>query len=269
MANNLPPGAIPKLYRQRNKSGQEVGAWYIRVKGTPVNLRTQDYMKARERAVEAYQGGKREFSDDRYSEQSPPLQLEAVKERLSSGHPVEVQFRDPPKPTQLPQSSGSDDWTSDVSSAASNGIVPDAVIPPFKPPADAPKPPPVVDATVVGEEQTKSSESEAPKDDYTKIDPKMLDSIVKQAAMMAVELQLLGQEWLAARALKIKMGPVPEGHNARVVPAQIWEQWLRTMVPTDLPIPPWLAAPLVLMAMSVPVQLEGATPIKKEPPKDS
>jgi hypothetical protein len=237
MSNHLPPGAIPKLFRQRNKDGKEVGSWYINIQKKPINLRTQDYMKARERAKAAFHEGKRDFSDDRYEVQAllPPIP-------------------EPARPI-LPQNS-SNDWIGDVVNAAGNGLKPE-VFPPDNPPPIETK------ATDSNAEYGTPKPEPPPSDGKTRISPEMIDGIIKQAAAVVTELQIVGQEWLLARWGKIQAGPVSPVHESRTITAGLWEQAIREWIPPELPIPPWLLAPLVCAALTIPVQLEGAKPIKK------
>jgi hypothetical protein len=237
--NTIPPGAIPKLWRQRNNSGNEVGSWYITVKKKPVNLKTKDYMRARERAREAYYNDKRDFPDDRYSETLalPPME----SERPQIAQPV---------------SKPSGDWTSDVVDAAGAGLRPE-VFP-------AGEPPPRVELP------QNSPSSEEKKDDFkiggdgkTRISPEMIAGIIKQMASVLVELQITMQDYLWAKWAKIEAGPVPPTHQSRAVSEELWQQAIREWIPPELPIPAWLLAPLICASLTIPVQLENAKPIKK------
>lgn len=245
MANPLPPGAIPKLYRLRNKDGQEVGAWYVKIKKIPVNLRTQDYFKARDRAKSAVEG-KRDFMDDRYFDETASSSTTSM--------PVEpASHAETKTTTTVPVS----DWTADAVRAAATSITPDEVIPPShrltpmspfdEPPKEAPKEP--EPAKAAGES--------------TQLPPEMLDSLVKQIASMVVELQIHGQEWLAIRWGKFQPGTVAPDSKARELPTAIWEAQVREWLPSDVPLPAWLVAPIICAALTIPIQLEGATPIKK------
>jgi hypothetical protein len=239
MANNLPPGAIPKLFRQRNKTGQEVGAWYCKINKKPVNLRTQDYMKARERAKDAV-NGRRDFPDDRY-------------------------FDDPATPNAAPipkvDENAANDWTTDATRAAAQVVEPDAYFPPGK--APEPEVPPPTDAPKVDAETPKSNE-----DGNTEIPPEMLDGIIKQIAAVTVELQLHAQEYMWIRGVKINPGAVPADSDARKVPQELWERQWKKWMPTNVPIPEWAAAIALTAFMGGMVQFQGATPLPTPPPTD-
>ena len=238
MSNPLPQGAIPKLYRQRNAGGKEIGNWYVRVKTVPINLRTQEYMLARERAREAYYDGKRTFPDER----NPPLlALPPIKEKTAT---VELpQFVSPPTP--------STDWAADVSRAAGEGLKPEVFPPGISPPSATTETP-----------KTESSGATGT-NGQSKISPQMIEGIIKQAASVLVELQIVGQEFLWRRWGKIEPGTVPETHDARKLSTELWEQAIREWIPTDIDIPPWILAPIVCAALTVPVQIDGAKPLKK------
>lgn len=240
MSNPIPPGAIPKLFKLRNADGKEIGNWRINIKQKPVNLRTQDYMLARERARQAFYEGKRDFADERSID--VPL-LTAIPET----------FNRAPIAPDAPKVSG--DWTSDVTAAAGAGLKPEVFPPePTGRPRDAGNP--------IFESPTPIKES-SPNGDKSKISPEMIEGIIKQAAQVLVEIQIQGQEYLWARWGKIQAGKVPENHDSRKIPLELWEQAIREWIPPELPIPPWLLAPIICAAMTVPVQIEGSTPLKK------
>jgi hypothetical protein len=240
MANPLPPGAIPKLYRLRNKTGAEIGAWYVKIDKKPVNLRTQDYMKARERAKLALQG-KRDFTDDRYFDETPQGPTPKVE-----APPV------------------SDDWTMDAHRAATQSAEPESesTSSEYFPPGQAPPPdpPPPTDAPPVNTETPKSDDAGS-----TQIPPEMIEGIVKQIAAMTVELQLHGQEYLWLRWAKIQPGFVPLESDARKVPQELWERQWKKWIPTDVPIPEWAAALILTAFMGGMVQFQGASPLPKPP----
>lgn len=245
MANNLPPGVLPKLWRQRNKGGNEVGAWYITIKKKAVNLRTQVYAVARERAREVYFAGKdaKTFQDERFMEQPAPK---------TDGMPAPVEGQ--------PQPSG--DWTSDVADAAANGLSPDAYTSPQG------KETPLLTAiprTSEDEPKPETPKVDEASEDSTKIPPEMLEGLVKQLAMMLVEGQIAGQQWLAIRFGKFEPGAISAADiSPSIHPAKLWESQIRKWLPTDVPVPEWLAAIILTGMVTIPVQLANAKPLKKE-----
>ncbi len=92
----------------------------------------------------------------------------------------------------------------------------------------------------------------------------MFDGMISQLAEMAVELQLRGQEWIFERYGKVQAGPVPLTSFARTAPQKIWEQQFRKWMPSDVPLPEYLVAPLLCAMLTIPVQIEGMRPLKKE-----
>lgn len=240
MSNTLPEGAIPKLYRQRNKSGQEVGAWWCpKVKGKidkAVNLRTQDYFKARERAKEAL-AGKREFPDDRYFDDSGAPQI-----------PVEQKV------------AASDDWTADATRAARASVEPDAYFSPGEGPTPQTEQAPAPEsAPTVTPETPKVKDGES-----TQIPPEMMSGLISQIANTLVELQLHGQEYLWLRAVKVNPGNVPLESDARKVPAAIWESQLKKWMPMDVPLPEWAVAIILTGVMGGTIQFQGASPLRPD-----
>lgn len=239
--NMLPEGAIPKLYRQRTKDGKEVGAWYCpKVKGKiskPVNLRTQDYFKARERSREAL-NGRKDFPDDRYFD--------------DGGVPK------PPKDAPVV-----DDWAADAQSAAKQSVEPDAYFSPGDQPmaalnAKPASPPAPGGAPAVTPEPPKTTS------EGTQIPPEMMEGFIKQIANTLVELQIHGQEYLWIRAVKVNPGAVPLESDARKIPATIWESQLKKWLPTDIPLPEWVAAIGLTVMMAGTVQFQGATPLRPD-----
>lgn len=245
MSNVIPPGAIPKLWRQRNKDGKEVGSWYIHINKKPINLRSQDYMKARERAREAFYNGKRDFSDDRYVELPALPPMETAQPKIETPR------------------AATGDWTADVVSAAGAGIRPDDVFTPGgAPEAERPKAEPILPQNPFAPSNDNTSKETPKVDGTTFLSPEMIEGFINQAAATMVELQLALQDWVAARWLKIEMGPVPLSHGSRKISEQIWHQAIREMVPENIPLPAWLVAPIATIMLTMPVQLEGAKPLK-------
>lgn len=250
MANNLPPGVLPKLYRQRNAEGKEVGAWYIKVKKKPVNLRTQIYSKARDRARDAFFNQVREFVDDRFYETPAP-------ESPITSPDVEGQGSSGPL----------SDLAADVASAASSGLKPDAYFDatgketplPSAVPEGSERPP--TDAPKVEPESPKPN---APDGDTTHIPPEMFAGMMSTCANLLVEGQLRGQEWMLARGLKMKAATVGPDDMARMIAVKFWQQQLAEWVPQDIPLPKWASAMIAVSTLGLMAQLNGATPIVKE-----
>ncbi len=240
MANPLPQGSIPKLYRIK-KAGKEIGSWQVIIKGKRVNLRTQDYLLARERAREAVTTGNTTFSDD-------------SREQLALS-PMPTRSESPP-PSQ--SSGGSDDWISNLANAAASiEGQPDA-------PQPTPQSEPVTPDGYAEPFQKTDEPADAPTDDKTSIPPELFDSVLGQVAMGLVQGQLMLHEWLAKRWAKVELGEVPftgESAASRKVGVAMWKEALKDLFPSDIPLPAYLAAPLMVFMMGLPVQLKGAKPI--------
>jgi hypothetical protein len=222
---------LPKLYRMRDKSRKEYGPYYCTIEKKPVNLKTQDYFKARERAREAVTGRK-EFADDRFFDEANNL-------------------KKPAETVATPQTAQSDDWTADAMRAAASGDVPYEYIPPAQ---STPNP-----------ETSATPETPKPTDGNTNLPPELMEGLVKQIASTLVELQIHGQEYLWIRWGKMQPGEVHPDSDARKIPAAIWESAVRKWIPNDVPLPEWIVAPVLVAMMAGTIQLEGARPIPKAP----
>jgi hypothetical protein len=99
------------------------------------------------------------------------------------------------------------------------------------------------------------------------IDPAFLEQVIEQAATLAVELQIMGQEWAIRRGLKIKPGPIAPDGASRAPGVALWKIAIRQVIPADLPLPPWLAAIVITAATTIPVQLATAEPLPKDAPE--
>jgi hypothetical protein len=229
---------IPKITRLKDAQGKEVGSYRTTVNGKSVNLKTKDYMEARERAKAAH-AGKTEFEKQRVLPQLGPMPTNGT----TNGAPK-----------------SSDDWTVDLSNAAADGLKPDDVIPPeeWKPRPDVPP---------VSEDKSKPEEPKQASTSASTIGPDMLRGLIKQGAQVLVELQITGQEWMWRRWAKAEVAPIPPDHESRQAATQLWEQAIAEWIPPELPIPPWLLAPLVCAALTVPVQMQSAQPIQNPPKK--
>ncbi len=79
----------------------------------------------------------------------------------------------------------------------------------------------------------------------------------------------MGQEFLAKRFAKVELGKVPYEGDASIgrdAGAAVWKQALREIMPEDVPLPPYLLAPIVVAAMTLPVQMVGAQKVEDPAP---
>lgn len=228
---------VPKLNRQRDKNKQEVGNYFITIDGQRINLKTKNYLKARDRAVAAV-SGTREFAPD---------------------DKIEIVPNASPPPTN--GATKHDDWTADLSAAAASVDLLQGEVVSGPPPRMGDIPPVSEDHT-----QTSSESDEQPKPGAgtnVKVSPDMIRNIVKQAAVILTELQIAGQEWCWRRWAKVQVKSIDPNDGARLVTQELWEQAIREWIPEEFPIPAWLAAPIVCAALTVPIQMSEMTPIKK------
>ena len=240
MSNNLPPGTVPKIRRIKIK-GKEIGNFYIMLRGEKVNLKTTDYMTARDRAKEAVEVGTKEWPD-------------ANQRALP---PVGGEFR------QESQNTPSD-WTADVAAAASGAYVPPTAPEPAQPDAVYPPAlPPVVDKEGATDKPPPTSDGET-FPEFTQIPPEFFEQVIDQAAQILVELQLTGHAFLIRKMLKREAGEIPENHAARKGTIMIWKAWLSKSIDPKIPLPEYVVAPLMLLAFAGPEQLMTSKPIPKE-----
>jgi hypothetical protein len=104
---------------------------------------------------------------------------------------------------------------------------------------------------------------EAPGEQAPPLDPAFLEGIVVQAATLAIEAQIIAQEFVLRRWGKIKPGEVAPDSVAREPGRKLWEAQIRAWIPTDWDLPPWLMAIALTAMATVPVQIGGATPLPK------
>lgn len=237
MTDETPARPVPKIQRRKNKFGQEIGNFYVKVGKKKVDLGSENYIVARERSREAFYDGKTTFAE-RFMDSSQP--------------------EPPPKPTA--------DWAADLDGAAGAGLNPDNYTTPSG--RDIPLLPAAPDTKPAGDESP--PKTDIPKDadsESTQIPPEMFEGMLRQLADIAVELQIKGQEWLFARYGKVQAGPVPLSSFARTAPAKMWETQFRKWLPQDVPLPEYIVAPLLCLMLTVPVQMQGAQPLAKDVPR--
>jgi hypothetical protein len=229
---------VPTI-RQIKLKGKPVGNHYIVLNGEKINLKTKNYLLARERAIQAVEEGKRDFPEEGQRALSP----------VSSGN-------------QVPS-----DWSSDLHAAASGSsppefpsesptprpaVVPDEIYPPTALPSIEP---PTVE----------NAPGDAPRpEDFTNLPPDMLDAMLQTAAEMLVQLQLDGQAFLIRKMAKREAGILEPNDGTRVGAIKIWKGYLQTAVPSNVPLPPYLVAPLLILAFGATEQLAKSSPLKDE-----
>lgn len=246
MSNTLPPGVVPKLRRVK-VNGKEVGTWYIVLDGKKVRMETTDYMLARDRAKEATETGRREFPrEDRNPVKAlPPMPTNGVKH-----FPQES----PSKPAN---------WADDIASAVSGGPMPE-------PPKEDVKPdgyyPPGSVLPPIEKPSAANAPGDAPKpdDDSTTLPPEMLEELLETAASMLVQMQLDAQAYLIRRMAKREPAVLDERNETRIGATKIWKDYLKTAVPANVPLPPYLVAPLLIVSFGATEQIAKSTPLEKK-----
>lgn len=224
---------VPRLKQRKD------GNWTCKVDKQTINLKTKTYSIARERAKEAVYEGKRDFGNE--------------------------QFYDTSAPASAPSAVPSGDWQSDLSAAASSGIVPDQYMAPNGSAVPLLNPMESGDAPPASAPHTPDSGAKAEDPNSTHIPPEMFAGMMGQLAHGLVEGQIRLQEWLLARGLKMKAGPVPMNDKGREIAVQFWSQQLAKWVPEDVPLPEWASAMVACGMFCTMTQLQGATPIEKPP----
>ena len=262
---------VPRRYK---KHGKEIGNYFARIAGRDINLRTTNAGLALVRSKEAEAGTRAWIQDDGDAPVKPAV---AGTEPAKTGPVVE-----PPAPA-----------ASGFQAAAPPAVQPippthtaPAALPPIggPPPGQTPPqreearpdtyyPPPAGWADAVRAAAGGPGDKAPPDaDDDEGIDPDFLEGMIQQAAALAVELQLMLQAWILKKRAELRAGEVPaEGPKAkaRVIGAKIWEKELRKAIPSDFGLPGWVAAPLLVAAYGLPVQIMDGTPIQPGDPTSS
>lgn len=283
---------IGKLWK-KTRGGKAYGNWLVDVKGGErVNLRTKDAELATKRAVEAAKGV-RDFEADPGGGEAglaakaiprptvppegtggaePPPVVEPPApnaERLTSTgaavSPTGVHSL-PAAPAALPPIPASPQNGAQGPQNGARGapIHPDRVYPPQEGWAGA------VGAAAAAAAGDGEPETEAEEQAEAFFDADLIKQIVDEAATYAVELQIMGQAWLARRGLlvprvKVRVAPVDESAKGRAIGKKLWTKVFANLMPTHLPIPDWLTAPLMVAALTIPVQLgPGASLVTPE-----
>lgn len=241
MANYLPPGAIPSISRLK-RGGKEVGNFGCLIRGKRVNLGTQDYFIARERARAAHAG----LPWEQIGAATVPVTASASADWTQD---VAEAVARTPDPEPTPQ---------DEFASSSSTIVDE---PPSPPDEERPDYIPPPDASSEDEPM-----SEAPR--TTALPANWLKDMVGQAAVMLTEIQLWGQEWLIKRYGGVQPGQIPQTGKAaisREIGVELWTAAIESIAPKEIDLPPYILAPILIALTSVPVQLANAEPLPETP----
>jgi hypothetical protein len=243
----------------RKKKGDKfVGNYVVRIKGREINLATKDAALAIDRAREA-KAGKRDFGVGA-----------AAAKVVADAFTGEPASTSPPASDALaPTSSGT---SPHADSPPAPGFDPSASAPATAPPGGAKGdyiPPPPNWASDVGAAAgaAGAAEEAPPTPEDAAEEAAMLEELLGTAADAAVELQIGLQAWIIAKRANAHAGEVPEDAKGRIVGRRLWLKCFQKLVPVDLGIPEWLAAPIMVASLTMPVQIRGATPMPPKKPK--
>jgi hypothetical protein len=260
-------GRAPYRYK---KGGKYIGSYFTRVGVEEINLCTKDPDEAIARGKRAA-AGERKFSYD----SDVQVAARAVSSTITGTggamtSPVVESPAAPapslPPPAAAPppavlhsvQTSPAALPAMGSSSAPPPAAVPDAIYPPPNGWADA-----VRAAAGAASDSTSSSSAEAAADEQ--VDSDVLKEMVEQAAVLVVEAQIQLQNWAIKRGLKIRAAIVDDSAKGREVGKKLWLRCFQRLMPTNLPIPDYLAAPIMVAALTIPIQLgPGAVDISDQ-----
>lgn len=286
---------LPALWRRTNADGADFGSYYVTVKKRRINLQTDDRQLAHERRREAVRGARK----------WPRKMLPKVSAPTPAGGTAAENLAALGEVDALPLNPGSEGSPAPLnghSPAAAPALGALPAVPVIEP---EPIPPPPPEAAGEWAADLGAAKADAPADEpppaATRIrlaDMAWLDGALVTASKAAVGLQLFCQAWTMKLLGDVEaghVGPAPtmrepsnpdeaaafmkkagtrwEEGDPREPGRQLYEQTIKALLPEDLPIPDWAWAPIVTAIYTVPVQLKGATKIKrdadgKEVPRD-
>jgi hypothetical protein len=269
----------PALWR-RKIGGELIGSFHVTIKGKRVNLRTKDAETARKRRASAVRGVRTFEEDDSVGAAEKLIAvLDAVPPPPGGGAVEGAALADGPRSPPVvappllalapmpPASSGPErveaepieqpsasSWTEDATAAAGQAL----------PGEDAP-PAEGAERATIG-------------------DLPMFAEAFVLASRIAVQLQMLLQAMLARKIFKFDLPvladpppkdlgqfmeqqgkPWPKTDPREAGRAQ-WEKFARRVCPTELPIPDWVAAPLLVAVGTLPVQFMHGSKIDPNAP---
>lgn len=267
--------SLPELHRNRKKNGRYYGSFWVRWDGERCTLDTEDPGLARARRKQVVAGKRfgKPAAVAVSSSTPPPLGRELVDalDQVDGTQPMRAGVA--PAVAHNPEQPGSTPGPATESPPPAD-VAPRAATPLALPPVEAAKAAGWADDLgAAAAASDAAASSGAPGDggptsdggSRVGFDPAWLDNGIKKAAGLAVEAQLWLQEWAARRWGEVELGKVPKDSDAREPGRDLWEGFIRRIMPTDLPIPDWLAAPIAVAMFTLPVQLAGARPISKNP----
>lgn len=252
MSNPLPPGVVPTL-RQTKIKGKAVGGFYIMLQGEKINLETKDYFIARERAKECVDTGRKSFPPrDRNPLPALPPMTEPRKlspgKSQSDGVPTDwasdlKAATDGAEPNPTVEENPSSDRIPDAPVSPDGYYSPEATLPPITPPTP------------------ENAPGDAPKPEFTELPPEMMNELLDTASMLLVQLQLDAQAFLIRKMVKREPGVLTNDNETRKGAVAIWKKYLSTSFPANIPLPPYLVAPLIIVSFGATEQIAKSTPL--------
>jgi hypothetical protein len=261
-----------KLHRKKKPGGKFYGTFFVMVGKTKIGLQTKDPTLALQRAREVA-AGKREFEPDTAggvagmaaSALFPPTVHPWLPDPSPTDTPPEPPAETAPEAPRallaaIPDVSGPSPPT---------GVTPDAYAGPGATSWTA-----TVGAAATETAGTQSDKQEA--DDAADeppeafLDAELISQIVEEAAVGITELQIKAQEWALKRGLlvpgmRVRAAVVTPDAKGRAMGRKLWMRVFSRLMPDKLPIPDWVAAPAMILVMTLPVQLgPGASVVTKE-----
>ena len=227
--------ATPRVYRKKKK-GKAYGTYWADLhvsKGNrrSVNLHTQDPEIAKQKAREELARLKLTTPEAAAAAIDPPPPPPAP--------PPSPPAAATPPPPPPPQSASAAGWAADVNTAATEAG---------------------------GAASSEAPDDGAPTpDEY--VDPAWVNEMIEQAGAIAVEVQIRLQEWAWKRyAKKDVSGAVPIDSPARAPGQKLFAAAIRRAMPTQIPIPDWVAGIIATAAVTIPMQAAGARPVGERAP---
>ncbi len=248
---------IPKLRRNSNAIGKKVGNYWIMIGRERVNLGTQNATDALKNARKALKG-ERGFTGDSAAAADATIDaLEYIPDEPAPP-PLETAPSSPPLLVAVPspapaQQQPAGDWAADANAAAGSAET-------SSPAADAQQ---AAGGGGAGAERLRFG------------DLPFLQRTIVSISKLAVQVQIGLQVWAWRRWGGLDLAPLEEpprdledflkrqgvpwpDDDPREPGRQVWESFVRRIIPEELPIPDWLLAPALVAMFTMPVQLAGA-----------
>jgi len=265
----------PKL-RKTKRAGKEIGGFFVEVRGQRVWLKTKDPDEAKRRRARAMKG-ERHFEDDTEGGAAATAISSAFDGTGDAKTPPVVEPPRPAAPSLPATPAPAPGIPSAHTAAAALPPMPGPETPPSAAKPDGYIPPPgawaeSVRGAAADAENAPGPDAE-PDVEEPSFTPEDLDEMLDAAAEHVIAAQVWLQAWLASKGwiipgVKLKAAPVTEMNGAGHAKAKkIWKRCFKKLALKYMPdmgeIPEWISAPVLVAALTLPVQLgEGVEIIK-------